>query len=427
MRVTDSITLTDLELTRFFFAIVWLLAFSHFFGHLFHRYKLPRVIGEISGGFLLGPTVLGFFLPTVHNWLFNAFPVEGKLISIVYWFGLVLLMFISGFEIQKSFSGGDRKLILAVLLGSTLVPFPAGWLAPSVYDFSPYIGTKNNALALQIVVAVAVAVTSIPVLSKMFVDLNIIHTRFAKIVLTAATLHDVILWVALAIATGLVSSEGVRSADILSTVVITLAFFGLVLAVMPRLIRFSNSLRYNLVIKSSVSGYALLICFLFAAVASLLNVNVVFGAFLAGLVIGVMPQERFEKEKAHIKEIALAFFVPIYFATVGLKLDLIHHFAGTFFLGFLAFASVFETAGTLIGARLVRTDWLSSCNLGVAMNTRGGPGIVLATIAFDQGIINETFFVTLVLTAIATSLLAGCWFRYVLGRGWPLLTSAPNS
>ncbi len=196
---------------------------------------------------------------------------------------------------------------------------------------------------------------------------------------------------------------------------------------MPRLIRFSNSLRYNLVIKSSVSGYALLICFLFAAVASLLNVNVVFGAFLAGIVIGVMPQERFEKEKAHIKEIALAFFVPIYFATVGLKLDLIHHFAGTFFLGFLAFASVFETAGTLIGARLVRTDWLSSCNLGVAMNTRGGPGIVLATIAFDQGIINETFFVTLVLTAIATSLLAGCWFRYVLGRGWPLLTSAPNS
>jgi len=127
------------------------LAFSHFFGHLFHRYKLPRVIGEISGGFLLGPTVLGFFLPTVHNWLFNAFPVEGKLISIVYWFGLVLLMFISGFEIQKSFSGGDRKLILAVLLGSTLVPFPAGWIAPFVYDFSPYIGTKNNALALQIV------------------------------------------------------------------------------------------------------------------------------------------------------------------------------------------------------------------------------------------------------------------------------------
>ena len=66
-------------------------------------------------------------------------------------------------------------------------------------------------------------------------------------------------------------------------------------------------------------------------------------------------------------------------------------------------------------------DWLSTANLAAALNTRGGPGIVLASVAFDAGIIDERFFITMVLTAVITSLFAGVWFRYVLSRGWPLL------
>ena len=424
MDVTTSITLNNLELTRFFFAITSLLVLSHFFGYLFHKFKLPRVIGEIFGGLLLGPTVLGHIFPQAHDWLFNAFAEEGKLISIIYWFGLILLMFISGFEIQKKFSSDDRKIIGTVLIGATVMPFLAGWVAPYIYDFSPYIGPKNNTLALQIVIAIAVAVTSIPVISKIFIDLNILQTRFSKVVLAAATVQDIILWIALAIATGLVSSASVSMANIVFSVFVTILFFIMALTIMPRLIKLSNSLRYNLLIKSSVSGYVLFICFLFSALASILNVNIVFGAFLAGIVIGLMPAERFEKEKSHIKEIGMAFFIPIYFAIVGLKLDLIRHFDLKFFLLFLAFSSVFEIIGTLLISKSVTKNWLSSFNLGVAMNTRGGPGIVLATVVFDLGIINETFFVTLVLAAIVTSLGAGYWFKYVLSKGWDLLRVA---
>jgi Kef-type K+ transport system membrane component KefB len=87
----------------------------------------------------------------------------------------------------------------------------------------------------------------------------------------------------------------------------------------------------------------------------------------------------------------------------------------------LLFTTIFETAGTLIAARLIKKDWLSSFNLSVAMNTRGGPGIVLATVAFDMGIINETFFVALVMVDIIISLLIGYWFKFLLSKGWPLL------
>src|SRR4030067_936900 len=188
MSVAESITLSNLELSRFFFAIVSLLLTAHFFGYLFHRLTLPRVIGEIFGGLLLGPTVLGYFFPQAHHWIFNAFEAEGKLISIIYWFGLVLLMFISGFELQKSFDKKDRKIIIVTLLGSTIIPFLAGWLAPSFYDFSPYLGSKSNMLALKIIIGITVAITSIPVISKIFIDLGIIKTSFAKIVLATATL-----------------------------------------------------------------------------------------------------------------------------------------------------------------------------------------------------------------------------------------------
>ncbi|HKI79242.1 MAG TPA: cation:proton antiporter [Ignavibacteriaceae bacterium] len=414
-------TLSNQELTRFFFAIVLLLVSALWFGYVFKKFKLPKVIGEIVGGLVLGPSLLGYIFPDAYTWIFNAFEAEGKLISTIYWVGLILLMFVSGFEIERSFSRGDKKTIIAILLGSTLIPFIAGWIAPEFYDFSPLLGVKGNPLALKIIIAIAVAVTSIPVISKIFIDLKIMNTRFAKIVLATATIHDVILWVALAIATGLVSASEISATSITTTVIITVAFFGFSLLIMPGLIKFSNNLRYNLLIKSSKAGYTLFICFFFAALASILNVNIVFGAFIAGIIVGMMPNDKFGKVKENIKEFSLSFFIPIYFAVVGLKLDLIHHFDVIFFLGFLLFTTLFETFGTLLAARLLKKDWLSSFNLAVAMNTRGGPGIVLATVAFEMGIINETFFVTLVMIAILTSLLAGYWFKHVLTKGWPLL------
>jgi Kef-type K+ transport system membrane component KefB len=412
-------SLTEHELTRFFFAIAALLISAHTFGYILSKLKLPRVIGEIFGGLLLGPTFLGAISPTAYAWLFNAFEFEGKLISIVYWLGLVLLMFVSGFEIRMSLDQEDKRTIVALLIGST-VPFAAGWLAPFFYDFSPYLGEKQNMLALKIVAGIAIAVTSIPVISKIFLDLNIMNTRFARVILTTATIHDVFLWVALAVATGLVSTESFSVSNIISTVTMSFAFLGLALMFLPKLLLLLNGLRYNLLQKSSGAGYVLFLCFFLSAVASLLNVNTIFGAFLAGVTLGVMPAPSFSKEKGHIKEIALAFFTPIYFAIVGLKLDLIRQFDVKFFLFFLLFTTVFETTGTLLASKVIEKDWLTSFNFAVAMNTRSGR-IVLATIAYDLGIINATFFVTLVLIAILTSLLAGTWFRYVLSKGHELL------
>ena len=418
----SAISLTDFELTRFFFALVVLLAGAHGVGYFFQRlFKMPKVIGEIVAGLLLGPTVFGFFFPAGYQWLFNAFTGEGQLIAVIYWIGLVLLMFISGFEVQKAINREDRKLITAILIGATAVPFLVGWLIPSVYDFTPYLGEKSNMLSLTIIIAIAISITSIPVISKIFIDLKIMQTRFAKIVLATATIEDVILWVALAVATGLASSSVFSISAIVWKVIITFAFFAASLSLLPKMFEVASRSRYNLILKSSATGYVLFTCFLFAAVASILSVNIIFGAFLAGIVIGLTSNERVAAVKKHVSEIGLGFFIPVSFAVVGLKLNLIQHFDIFFFIGFFIFAVVVKMLGTILAARLMRENWLSSFNLGMAMNARGGPGIVLATVAFDAGIISETFFSTLIMLAILTSLMAGYWFRYVLSRKWELL------
>lgn len=423
MSLAESITLSNLELTRFFFALVLLLFAAHSTAVVLDRLlRVPRVIGEIMGGLLLGPTVLGYFSPGIHDWVFNAFEAEGKLLSLVSWFGLTLLMFVSGFEIERSFSEEDRNIAVGLLIGATAIPFLVGLLVASyLYDFSRYLGTNSTPVSMSILIGLALAVTSIPVISKIFIDLGVIDSRFAKIILATSTVEDVALLALLTIATGLAGPEIVSLSLIISTVLMTTAFLALVLLVMPRLVRSTMSSRLSVVITSWPIRFALFICFAFVAVASLLNINIVFGAFLAGVTVGALPKEIFGNARRHIRSMAMSFFVPIYFGIVGLKLDLARQFEPLFVLGFILFAASVTIVGALTVGKLMGRDWLSSLNLAIVTSAKGGPGIVIATVAFDLGLITETFFVALVLTAIVTSLIAGYWLRFVLSRGWTLL------
>jgi Kef-type K+ transport system membrane component KefB len=414
-----AIVLGDVELARFFLAVALLLIGSHTIGYLFTLLKLPKVIGEIFGGLIFGPTLLGYFFPEIFQKIFLD---QGNLLAVLYWLGLCLLMFCSGFEIEPNFDKKDKKITLWLIATSTIIPFIFGWLATSFFDLTQLVGVKKNIIALKLVIAVAIAVTSIPVVSKIFFDLGIIKTKFAKIILATATVHDIVLWVFLAIATGLVTSGNVSTFYITSHVGITILFFIAVILLIPKIVKLFRAKKISPIPKNYEFGFVMAILLLFVVLANYLKVNLVFGAFLAGIIIGLLRNQKFRQIRENIKEIAFAFFVPIYFAIVGIKLDLINSFDIKFFFIFLLFAMVVQGLTVFLTAKSLRYNNLSSFNLAAAMNARGGPGIVLATIAFDVGIISEKFFVTLVMLAIVTSLLAGIWLRYVKSRNMPLLS-----
>jgi Kef-type K+ transport system membrane component KefB len=416
-----AISMSDVEITRLFVAIVALLGLALVMGSLFERLRMPRVIGEIAGGVLLGPTLFGAIAPAAYRWTFAAYPEEGKLLAMASEFGLVLLMFMSGMEIKARFAREDRKVAIPLLFGATALPFLIGIAAPQVFNFKPYMGPHGNTAALTIIIGIAVAITSIPVISKIFIDLGMMNTRFARICLTVATVEDIALWGLLAVALSLAQSAHPSMYLLVKTPVITILFFLAAMVVLPRILRRLHDTPARGVVENRPARFALLACFAMVAAAELLGVKDMFGALLAGMAVCRLPNDVVDVVRTKVKAFALVFFTPIYFAIVGLKLDLLKHFDIPFFLGFFLFCTVIKTVAVAAAGRYNTKEWMSTGKPAAALNARGGPGIVLASVCYDAGVIDERFFITLVMTAVVTSLFAGGWFRYVLGKGWPLL------
>jgi K+:H+ antiporter len=162
-------------------------------------------------------------------------------------------------------------------------------------------------------------------------------------------------------------------------------------------------------------------------VAGAFDVSLVFAAFLAGFAVVHKKRRIFADALEAIGKVSFAFFIPVYFAIVGLKLDLVRGFSLWMAVAFLAGSCAVKILSVWAAGRFAGFRGLDLINLAITTNARGGPGIVLASVAFDAGIISPKFYTTLVLAAVLTSQLAGAWLEYVLRKGWPLLTADPGA
>jgi Kef-type K+ transport system membrane component KefB len=277
---------------------------------------------------------------------------------------------------------------------------------------------KQERTSLILVMSIAVAVTSIPVISRIFFDLKILHTRFARLVLGVAVLEDIVLWAVLAVATAVADASGLPQRKIAAHIAITFLYFVLGLSVAPRAMKRISKSRFNLLANTSPVSYTLLIALAYVAVAGLLDVNLVFAAFLAGFAVS---RKRLGEALETISRFSFALFIPVYFALVGYSLIFDRSFSMSMLAIFLAFACVVKMLSVGLGAQLAGFRGLDVINLAVATNARGGPGIVLASVAYEAGIISAAFYTTLVLVAVVTSQAAGAWLEFVLRKGWTLL------
>ena len=225
--------MADLELTRFLLAIVLLLSATLALGQAFTLLNLPRVIGEICAGLILGPSLVGHAFPEVYAWIFKGFPEQEKLLSAFYWFGLILLMFTAGFKIPFDLNKSDRSRILMLVAGGLFLPLIFGFLLSSLL---PNQATPSP-LAFALVIAIASSVTSIPVITRIFIELDLQSTRFAQLVLSAAAVQDLFLWVLLSIALSLNAGKTLEFSSIGPVVASTLVFAFLSITLMPSVVR----------------------------------------------------------------------------------------------------------------------------------------------------------------------------------------------
>src|SRR3954463_6502312 len=417
--------MSDSALASVLLVLLLLVGFAQLLGYLFVKLRQPKVVGEILAGIVLGPALLGR-LPFFSH-LIDGAKHQGNILDFVYWLGLLLLMFLSGAETQQLFTREERREVGWLGVGGTGIPFVLGLV------FGPWLirpelaGPNGNRISLIIILAVGVAVTSVPVVSKIFADLKILHTRFARLVLGVAVLEDIALWLALAVATAMAGKTALNPRSMTYHLLATIAFFVLGLTIVPRIIKKINKASFNVVAKNSPVGYAIAVLLAYCAVAGALQVSLVFAAFLAGFAVVHKKRRLFADALDAIGKVSFAFFVPVYFAIVGLKLDLIRGVSLWMIVAFVVGTCVVKILSVSLAGRFAGFRGLDLINLAITTNARGGPGIVLASVAFDAGIISAKFYTTLVIAAVLTSQFAGAWLDYVLRKGWPLLSGATAS
>ena len=416
--------MTNAELLRLLVAIVALLGCATLCRELFTRLRLPGVIGEIAGGVLLGPTLLGLVAPPATAWLFPAAgPVHSGL-ELVYQVGLLMLMFVTGSRMRAAVSREILRSVSMIAVVGMAVPFLAGLALTRVIDLDLVVGPARDYTALTLVIAIAIAITSIPVISRIMNDLGISGTRFAQVVLAVAVLEDIVLNVVTAIAIGMVAVPEDSGLPFAGNPAVSLAFHAVAPVLVIALAWYATVLLRRRAPRVPVSRHlpdgttsaAVIVCVILAAAAACLYLGItpMYGAFVVGLVSGHVVRQA---SLATIDRFSATFFVPVYFAAIGARLDLVHGFDLTLVLGFVLVACVVKAGSVYWGSRAGGESVPRSVDYAVTLNARGGPGIVLAGVAFEAGIVNVGFFATLVLTSVVTSLIAGSWLGRAVRTG----------
>lgn len=401
-------TLSESDVFVTFLALAFLLASAYICGKLMETVRAPKVVGEIIGGMLFGGTFIYHYCPEFVTGIFQAYPEEGKVLNLFYQLGLLFLMFSSGFHTRIEMDRKNGKIIGCVFAGATILPMLAA--IPFVGVFREYfIGEAGNTISFLLVFIIGVAITSIPVISKIFFDMGIMNTRFANIVLTVSTFQDLCLWILLNVATRMASTGEINLVDMLLVIAFTLGMFVIAKLASDRIHRGYRK------VPSATDFYTVSFIALLAVSALLYHfgINIMYSAFLIGYIVKAVSQSDSEAagRMEAVANFSFSLFVPIYFALVGIQLNLIHNFSLGRFLLFFFIAFCLEGVGTALMLMTTNLKMPVILNFAVTMNARGGPGIVLATVAYSYRIINVEFFTVLILTTMLSSLIAGYWLR----------------
>ncbi len=402
----------------FLLELVILLVASRSLGEVFRRLRQPPVIGELLAGIVIGPTVLGSLSPELFEFLF---PVpQGKLLplplesfTVV---GVTLLMLAAGLEVDLKLLMQERRLTLLCALFASLVPLLLGMGAGYLLADETSLPAHVSPFVFALVLGINLAMSALPVIARTLMDLGLYRSRIGAVVLSAAMLDDVSVWMLFSVAISLCGGTVSHGSSVGMTLLLTIALLvasltlGRWLAnrVVPRLqTRFPW--HGGLVAFTVAAGLAM------ASIAMWIGIHPVFGSLLAGVAIGSAPSLR-QDSKDVLRKFIMAVFAPIFFASIGLRMNFATFFDLRLVTTVFVLGCTGKLVGTMIAGWLGGLDWRSSSAVAFGLNSRGIMGIVLGLVALEYQIIDRRMFVALAFLGLATSLISGPMMRLSLGR-----------
>lgn len=369
-------------------------------GAVANRLGYPSLMGEMFAGMLFGPMLLGW----VH---------ESEALRLLAEIGVFLMMLYIGIEVDhRDLMKASWAGVLAAV-GGFVVPFVAGfWLVTFIYGYS---------LTSGLFIGLAMGVTSLATKSRALIELKLLGTRVANVMLAGALACDSL---ALIVFAGIVGIAGSASPDVLGVLMVpvkTLLFFGVAIWIGLRIFPLIGRLMRKFGFTERSTNFTLVVSvgLLFAELAELAGLHAIIGAFIAGLFI---REEVLKRKVSHevagmVHDVSLGFLAPVFFVTAGFKVDIAVLWTDTTFLFVVILvALVTKVLGTWLFYLPTRNGWREGLVIGLGMNGRGAVEIIIAEIGLQMGLIDQTMFSVLVFMAFFTTALEPVFLK--AGTRW---------
>jgi Kef-type K+ transport system membrane component KefB len=400
--------LTHHELIVFLLAISVMLIFSRIAGELGKKLKLPVVMGELLVGIVLGPTILGMVAPDVFAYLFPRTGNVTYAFDGLFSLSVVMLLFVAGMEVQLPLVLKQGKVAIYTSVSSMVIPFFTGfavaWYFPAVFDIG--MDPKTH-LLFSLFLGTALSISALPVIARILMDMNMFKTRLGMIIIASAMVNDLFGWLLFSFILNLSVNHGDSSMGLGYTILYILGFGFFMLTIGKKIIDKSLPwIQTKLSWPGGVLAISLGVCMLCAAFTESINLHAILGAFIAGIAIGDSVQLH-EKAREIIHQFVTNFFAPLFFVSIGLKVNFIQNFDALIVTIVILLAFVGKVTGASLGAYWGGLKRREALVVGFGMNARGAMEIILGTLALNAGLISTKVFVALIIMALVTSLSSG--------------------
>ncbi|MFI5135149.1 MAG: cation:proton antiporter [Chitinophagales bacterium] len=404
------------EVLQFLLILTILLALARIMGELFKKLGMPAIIGELLGGILLGPSFIGTYFPNFFQAIFVTPKEPAVAFDGLSRLSVMLLLFIAGMEVKleniKTRGKAAAKISFSGIFFPLVLGFGATWLFYDLIFSTP----TDNKLAPALFMGTALSITALGVMAKILIDIDLIKTRFGNLMMTAAMIDDIIGWMLFSVVIAIANLKSESQFNAVTVLLILIGFTAFLMTLGRKLIdpmfRFANA---KLSKPGAEISLAMILCLLGGVFTEWLGIKAIFGAFLMGIAIGNSPYFG-EKAKESLHDIVTYIFSPLFFVSIGLKVNFVSNFNLTIVLFVLGISIFGKLLGGYIGARLSGFKPNKSMAVGFGMNARGSQEIVLGLVALQAKIIDEKIFVGLVVMTFVTILMAGPMIRFFLRR-----------
>jgi Kef-type K+ transport system membrane component KefB len=376
-----------------------LLFTAKLFAELFHRIKMPVVLGELLAGIVVGPFALGG-LP-----IFNGDPlvILDETVKHIGEIAAIVILFIAGLEItpREFLRGGAASLTVGSL--GVILPFFVGY----------YVFTAFGLEALEaMLIATALTATSIAITVQVLTELGKMQTKEARLILGAAIVDDILAIAVLSVVTTMVQTGDTTPAilDITFLVLKILGLFAVLLVgsvvIIPRILHVERLWRSE----GSVEGITTAAFFGAAGIAAFVGLSPIVGAFSVGM--AVASTRIIKQVEEYVSKLGII-FVPLFFAIIGAQVDLRGVNLDVLYLSgiIIAVAVVTKLAGCGLPAMIFLKEKSKAMKVGIGMISRGEVGLIVAGVGVSSGALSSDIYTTVIIMVAITTIITPVWLK----------------